>query len=120
SWEEMLGKTANVDVPEPVVNNAWKSSVIGALMLLQGDHLNYSAGNAYEVMYEAECGDVVRALMWFGLVERAKTMIPPLLAYGINPGLKFHDAAFKLQMLAHYYWTTRDAEFVRAQKASWT
>ncbi|MDB6029043.1 MAG: hypothetical protein JWM68_5266 [Verrucomicrobiales bacterium] len=119
-WEEILGKAALVNVPEAVVNNAWKASIVSSLILLKGDQLNYSAGNAYEVMYESECGDAVRALMLFGMTNRAKTMIPPLLDYGINPGLRFHDAAFKLQLLAHYYWTTRDAEFVRAQKPRWT
>src|ERR1019366_133169 len=33
---------------------------------------------------------------------------------------KFHDAGFKLQLLAYYYWRTRDAQFVREQKPRWS
>jgi hypothetical protein len=118
-WESILSKAMVVDVPEPLVNAAWKSTIIGTFMLLHGDHMNYSAGNAYDVMYEVECGDVVRALMKWGLVTEAQKMIPPLLDYGINPGLRFHDSAFKLQLISDYYWFTRDADFVQAQKQRW-
>ena len=119
-WESLLAQAMRVEVPEPIVNAAWKSTVVGSFMLLRGDHLNYSAGNAYETMYEAESGDDVRALLLWGLSTEARRMIPPLLDYGNNPGLRFHDAAFKLQLLAHNYWLTRDPQFVREQKTRWS
>jgi hypothetical protein len=119
-WESILGTAMRVEVPEPIVNAAWKSTIIGSFMLLSGDEMNYSAGNQYAVMYEAECGDNVRALALWNLQERARKMISPLLDYQINPGLKFHDAAFKLQLLAHYFWLTRDAQFIREQKSRWS
>lgn len=119
-WEGILADAMRVEVPEPVVNAAWKSTIVGSFMLLKGDEMNYSAGNQYDVMYEAECGDNVRALLLWNLREDARKMIPPLLDYGINPGLKAHDAAFKLQLLAHYFWETRDAQFVRDQKSRWS
>lgn len=117
-WEALLANGTHVEVPEPVVNDAFKSVVCGSFMLLKGNNMNYSAGNIYETMYEAESGDVVRSLMMWGAKD-ARRMIPPLLDYGANSGLQFHDAAFKLQLLAHYYWLTRDAGFVRAQKPRW-
>jgi hypothetical protein len=117
-WEALLANCTHVEVPEPVVNDAFKSVVCGSFMLLKGDHMNYSAGNSYEQMYEAESGDVVRSLMLWGAKD-ARRMIPPLLEYGQDSGLQFHDAAFKLQLLAHYYWLTRDAGFVREQKPRW-
>ena len=109
-----------VETPEPVVNAAWKSTIVGSLMLRRGDNMNYSAGNAYEVMYEAESGDDVRALLLWGLTDEVRRMVPPLLDYPSFPETKFHDSGFKLQLLAHYYWLTRDARFVRDQKPRWS
>src|SRR5678815_596658 len=45
-------------------------------------------------------------------------MIPPQFEY-TRAGLEFHQAAFKLQMLAHYYRLTRDADFVRSIRPMW-
>ena len=119
TWEALLAGAMHVEVPEPVVNAAWKSTIVGSFLLLNNDRMNYSAGNAYEVMFEAECGDVVRALMLWRINDQARRMIPPLLDYAIPNGLPFHDSAFKLQLLAHYYSLTRDAEFIREQKPRW-
>jgi hypothetical protein len=119
-WEGILSDAMQVNVPEPIVNNAWKSVIIGNLELLKGNHMNYSAGNLYETMYEAESGDAVRSLLLWGLSSKGRDMIPPLLDYGNNKGLRFHDAAFKLQLLAHYFWLTHDKEFVRQQKTRWS
>jgi hypothetical protein len=118
-WEDFLARAAEVHIPEQMVSDAWKSSIIGLATLRRGDHMNYSAGNAYETIYEAECGDAVRALMLWGMPDEAREMFPPLLEYAVNPGLRFHDAAFKLQMLAHAYWLTHDVAFVRNQKSRW-
>ncbi|MEP6663994.1 MAG: hypothetical protein ABJC04_10050, partial [Verrucomicrobiota bacterium] len=118
-WEQILSHAMRVEVPEPIVNAAWKSCLVNSFLLSKNDHMNYSAGNAYEVMYEAESGDNVRALAMWRLRDDARKMIPPLLDYGIDPGLKFHDAAFKLQLLAHFFWLTRDEALVRAQKTRW-
>jgi hypothetical protein len=119
TWESVLSGAMRVETPEPVVNAAWRSTIIGSLLLQRGDHMNYSAGNSYQTMYEAESGDTVRALLLWGLTNEVRRMIPPLLEYGVQAGLKFHDAAFKLQLLAHYYWLTHDARFVRDQKPRW-
>jgi hypothetical protein len=91
-------------------------------MLMKGDNANYSHGNQYERLYEAECGDTVRSLMLFGYAQDTPRMVVPLLNYTRTNGnysLKYHQAAFKLQMLAHYYWLTRDAGFIRDQKVRW-
>ena len=119
-WETLLAGAMRVEVPEPIVNAAWKSTIVGSFQLLKGNDLNYSAGNLYETMYEAECGDAVRALLLWGLKTECRKMIMPLLNYGNNPGIKFHDASFKLQLLAHYYWLNHDSEFMRELKPSWS
>lgn len=114
-WKALLGRGGRVETPEALVNNAWRALVIGTFMLCRGNRLCYSAGNVYERQYEAECGDAVRALALWGFQDEARQMIVPLLDYK-QEGLGSHDAAFKLQMLAHYYWLTRDAAFVREQR----
>ncbi|MCX6376815.1 MAG: hypothetical protein NTU88_12420, partial [Armatimonadetes bacterium] len=42
----------------------------------------------------------------------------PLMAYK-QQGLAYHDAAFKLQLLAHYFWLTRDADLILSRKDDW-
>ncbi len=117
-WQGFLDRGMQLEAPEPVVNNAWRSLLIGNQMLVQGDSANYSWGNAYARLYEAECGDAVRAFLLWGMKAEARRMIPPLLDYARDK-LEFHNAGFKLQTLAHYYWLTRDAEFVKSKRARW-
>lgn len=119
-WKALVAGAMQVEVPEPIVNDAWKSTIVGSFQLLKGNDLNYSASNLYETMYEAECGDAFRALIMWGLKSESDKMMVPLLNYGNNPGLRFHDASFKLQLLAQYYWLTHDSEFMRKLKPNWS
>jgi hypothetical protein len=117
-WGTLIARGPRIDVPEPLVNDAWRSLVIGSFALLTGDEMRYSAGNQYAKLYIGEGGDAVRALLLLGYAGEARRMIPPLFDY-TRKGLEFHQAGFKLQMLAHYYLLTRDAEFLRAQRPRW-
>src|SRR5439155_12367606 len=65
-----------------------------------------------------ECGDTVRALMLFGHTTDARRMVGPLLDFN-RAVTRFHVAGHKLQLLAHYYWVTRDAEYLRAKDPVW-
>lgn len=118
-WESLLRRGIDVNVPEPLVNNAWKSLVVGTFVQARGDMLCYSVGNAYERLYEAECGDAVRALLLYGHDRDARRMMGPLLDYR-QRGVAYHDAAFKLQLLAHHYWLTRDASLLRETRPKWS
>ena len=117
-WQSFLDAGVRLETPETVVNNAWRSLMIGDCTLINRDAVNYSAGNIYERLFEAECGDAVRAMALFGQKDDARRAIVPLLPY-TQENLDFHDAAFKLQMLAHYYSLSSDADFVRAQRTHW-
>ena len=117
-WQAFLDAGVRLETPEAVVNNAWRSLMIGDCMLMKGDVINYSAGNIYDRQFEAECGDVVRAMAMFGQKDDSRRAIVPLLPY-TQENLDFHDAAFKLQMLAHYYALSRDADFIRSQRPHW-
>ena len=118
TWETLLSKGMQVQVPETMVNNAWRSLVIGNYLLLRDDVMCYSAHNQYQKLYEAEGGEAVRSLLLWGFGGDVRAMIPPLLDY-TRRGLEYHQAGLKLQHLAHYFWLTGDAEFVREQKDRW-
>jgi hypothetical protein len=117
-WTALLGRGAGVDVPEPIVQNAWRAHVAGNYLIAVNDRMHYSAGNAYDHLYEGECGDAVRSLMLFGQTDDARRMVGPLLDFN-REATRFHVAGLKLQLLAHYYWVTRDAAYLRENRAKW-
>jgi hypothetical protein len=117
-WQALLDSGAQIQVPEERVNNAWRALVGSLFVLVNNDRMNYGAGNGYERQYEAECGDAVRALLLYGHENEARRTLVPLLNY-VQEGLRYHDAAFKLQMLSHYYWLTRDTNLITATRNEW-
>jgi hypothetical protein len=117
-WKAWLGRGTSLVVPEPVVQDAWRALVAGNFLIADGDRMNYSAGNAYDHLYEAECGDAVRSLLLYGFTDDARRMVKPLLDFN-RQATRFHVAGHKLQLLAHYFWVTRDAESVRAWEPTW-
>lgn len=118
-WDDKSKTSCLVETPEPRVNQCLKALQIGSLLLRKGDMMNYSATNFYERLFEAECVDSTLSLLLFGHVAVAKEVLPPLMVY-LQNGIEFHDMAFKLQTLSQFYWLTRDADFIRAQKQHWT
>lgn len=118
TWNALLAEGLSIETPERIVNDAFRALICQQFILTKGNLLCYSVGNTYERQFEAECGDALRSLFLFGFAKRVRDMIIPLLEYK-QTGLAFHDAAFKLQMLCHYFWLTRDAKFIREQRARW-
>ena len=118
AWKELLGKGILLETPEEIVNQAWRSLLIGVYKTTVGDRLHYSATNAYAKLYEAECGDVLRAVMLYGHLEGAPAALKPLLEFD-RFDTRFHVAGHKLQLVAFCYWLTRDAETVRALEPLW-
>ncbi len=68
--------------------------------------------------YEAECGDTLRSIMLFGHLDDAPAMLKPLLQFD-RKATRFHVAGHKLQLLAYFYWLTRDARTVREYEPLW-
>src|SRR5262249_19122083 len=54
----------------------------------------------------------------FGFTADARRMVGPLLDFN-RQATRFHVAGHKLQLLAHYYFVTRDAEYLRSKEAVW-
>jgi hypothetical protein len=118
AWTNILGRGARLSVPESRVNDAWRALVIGNLTIAVGDRMHYSAGNAYDRLYEAECGDAVRSLLLYGQTDVGRRMIRPLLEFNRH-ATRFHVAGHKLQLLSDAYWLTRDAALVREHEHLW-
>jgi hypothetical protein len=118
AWRELLGRGAALQVPEPVVDRAWQSLVLGNYLIAVDNRMHYSAGNAYDHLYEAECGDAVRSLLLFGHTADARKMLGPLLDFD-RKATRFHVAGHKLQLLASYYWVTRDKEYLKESRPKW-
>jgi hypothetical protein len=118
AWKSFLARSVTLVTPETRVNDAWRAMLIGTYMLAVGDRLNYSAGNAYAKLYEGESGDVLRSVLLFGHLDDARVMLKPLLEFD-RKATRFHVAGHKLQLLAYYYWITRDAKTVREYEPLW-
>ncbi len=117
--EDVLAHGVNLEVPEPIVQNAWRACVVGNEMMAVGDRMHYSAGNAYDHLYEGECGDATLSLLLFGQTADARRFIGPLLAFN-RQATRFHVAGHKLQLLSHYYLVTRDAEYLKEKEPLWS
>jgi hypothetical protein len=118
TWNDLLAKGTTFEIPEPVINNGWRAAMIGNFILKTGDEARYSHGNQYAKLYIGEGGDFVRTMALFGHTEDAERMMTPLYVY-TRKGLEYHQAGFKLQMLAHYWRLTRDDSFLRDNEKLW-
>jgi hypothetical protein len=117
-WQALIEGGMRIDVPEPLVNDAWRALVVSLFALASDHHPNYSAGNSYERVYQAESGDIARALLLWNQTAECSRMIPALLDY-TRDRLKFHNAGLKLQTLSHYYWLTRDKGYLESMRPRW-
>lgn len=116
TWQSLLDRGMQVEVPEPVVNAAWRSLIIGTFEILKGDNVNYSVGNQYAKMYVGEGGDAIKALALWGFKDDARRLLVPLMDYK-RDDLLFHQAGKKLQLLSDYYWLTHDTSWFKEQPA---
>ncbi len=117
-WEALIGSGMTINVPETVVNNAWRAALIGSYELLTGDDIRYSQGNAYAKLYIGEGGDATRSFALYGHGDDAAKMMTPLFVY-TRKNLEFHQAAFKLQMMCHLYRLSRDRTWMNEHRELW-
>ena len=117
-WKSILDQGTRIEVPETIVNNAARSLVVGTDAIRAGDQLNYSASNQYARQYSNESGDTTRSMLLWGQKQIARNSIKPLFVYR-RPGIELHDGAFKLELLADYYFVTRDAALIQELRPLW-
>lgn len=118
TWDELLARAMQVEVPEPLVQNAWRNLIIQNFALLSGNRIFYSAGNQYEQLYEAEGSEAAQAMMLWGYSDEMQQMLTPLLDFQ-RKGLQSHIASQKLLDIASYYWRPRDTAGFAGLRAKW-
>ena len=118
TWKALLGRGMAVEVPEPLVNHAWRSSLVQSFQLINHGQLRYSTGNQYDQIYAAEGSDAVMALLDWGYAPEVRRLIEPLFDF-TRPGLELHQASFKLNNLVRYVWQTRDTSAVPQLRSRW-
>ena len=118
TWRGILGRGMNVETPEPLVNNAWRSVICQNFGLINGDSMRYSTGNQYDKIYEAEGSDAALAMMVWGYENDMRRLMGPLFTF-TRKGLEYQQAGFKLNDLCRYYWQTRDAATFNEFRPKW-
>jgi hypothetical protein len=117
-WNGRLQTAMRLVTPEPYVNDAYRSLLIGTLLLADGDALNYSALNIYAQTYPAETSDAVSALLLCGIADKGR-LVAGLLQQPYYAAQGHFGIAFNLQLLALYYRLTGDADLVRHFRSLW-
>ncbi len=118
TWRDLLGKGAKLEVPETIVNNAWRAVLGANFAIVTGSTVNYSAGNNYQTEYITEGSRTFGAFLLYGFISESQPMLLSLLDHSI-PEHKYAVTGWKLRALAQYYWLTRDAEFMRVNRSRW-
>lgn len=118
TWNELLARGMNVEVPEPIVNNAWRNLLIQDISIILDDKMNYSAGNYYQKMYAAESTDAALPMLMWGQDEEMRRVFDGIMNVR-DERLPHHFAGHKLSDVIHYYWQTRDLEFINSKRPVW-
>jgi len=118
TWQKFLAEGMNVVTPEPLVNNAWRNLLIQDFSIINGDRMNYSAGNQYEKMYAAESSDAALPIMWWGHEKDMPRLLSIILDIN-DKRLPHHFASHKINDICRYYWQSRDLDFVKATRPRW-
>ncbi len=116
TWNKLLTRGMNAEVPEPVVNNAWRNLIIQDISIILDDKMNYSAGNQYQKMYAAESTDAALPLLAWGQEEEMRHVFDGIMNVK-DDRLPHHFAGHKLTDVIRYYWQTRDLAFIKGKAA---
>jgi hypothetical protein len=117
-YRGLLARGAKFEVPEPIVNNAWRVCLLQNFAMLSGNQMNYSAGNQYARQYAHESGESQRGLILYGHADTVRETFTPLFIYR-RENIEYHDGAFKLIDLAFYYAYTHDDALIEQLKPLW-
>ncbi|MGZ5566356.1 MAG: hypothetical protein ACXWKG_05010 [Limisphaerales bacterium] len=118
TWNKLLARGMNAEVPEPVVNNAWRNLIIQDISIILDDKMNYSAGNQYQKMYAAESTDAALPLLAWGQEEEMRHVFNGIMNVK-DERLPHHFAGHKLTDVIRYYWQTRDLAFIKEKRPLW-
>ena len=115
TWEAILDRAVRLEVPERVVNDAWRSLLIGNYIISDGNRATYSVANAYAGQYVTEGNWPLRAYLMYGIIGETQPMVEVLLDIRKPPVHRYAISGWKLRMLAFNYWYTRDYEYIQGE-----
>ncbi len=118
TWNEILGRSMQVEVPEEYAQNAWRHLLLQNFMLIKGDRMHYSSANQYDTLYEGEGSDASLSMMLWGYESEMRELIIPLLDF-TRKGVEYHQAGHKIDDVTRLYWQTRDAAFAESLRPRW-
>ncbi len=118
TWKDLVGHGMLVDVPEPLVNHAWRNGLAQIFQLINHGQIRYSTGNQYDRIYAAEGSDAALALLVWGYEREMRRLMGPLFDF-TRKGLELHQAAFKINNVVRHYWQSRDPLVVRDLRRRW-
>ncbi|MDB6059807.1 MAG: hypothetical protein JWO95_3651 [Verrucomicrobiales bacterium] len=118
TWNKLLALGMNVEVPEPIVNNAWRNLIIQDISIILDDKMNYSAGNQYQKMYAAESTDAALPMLAWGQEDEMRQVFDGIMNVR-DERLPHHFAGHKLSDVVRYYWQTRDLDFIKSKRPLW-
>src|SRR5262249_4192580 len=96
TWRKLIARGANLESPEPLMNNAWRHLMVQNFELINGDRIHYSSGNQYDKLYEAEGTDAALGMLVWGYESDMRRWLEPLLDF-TRKNLECHQAGFKLE-----------------------
>lgn len=118
TWKTLLSKGMKIVTPELLINNAYRNSICQIFQLINGNTINYSAGNQYEKLYAAEGSDAALSLLKCGYESDMHKQMIPLFEF-TRKGLELHQAGFKINNLCQYYWQSRDNKVIEELRSLW-
>lgn len=110
-WKKTLTAAAQVQVPEPYLNNAHRSARIAAQVIASRNAMVYSAHNWYERMYFDESAQASVGLAYWGHLADAARYLDHAGFYtqiDVTP----HDFGSRLHWYCRYVTLTGDADFL--------
>jgi hypothetical protein len=117
-WKKLLKAGMTVEVPEAVVNNAWRGLILQNFSLMNGNSMRYSTANQYDALYESEGSDATTGMLLWGFGQESERLFEPLMDVS-RRGMELNYAGQKLENLAVYFWQTRDTEFLKKMRSKW-
>lgn len=118
TWNDILQSGPKWSIPEPLIENAWKSHLIALHMIVAGNRPNYSAINAYDHLYMTEGSDLLRGLAYWGQIETLDRVIDAQFSF-LRKDTLTSVSGLKLSLIRDLIELTGRPELLANQEPNW-
>ena len=125
SWQDVFNRGVRFTIPEPLINDIYKGTLAKVLVCVDGNGprggaVHYGGFWAFCTIYTSqvllETGHYEEARRY--LQHFIKTRIAPTGRFRMGKNLQMFDVGDFLQLVADYYWYTRDAGLITENQAT--